>query len=329
MNRAAGMLAGVAIGDALGMPAEFLTPDLIQAWYGGISGLVVAHPSHPHYRLPAGSVTDDTDHTLMLAKLLIDHERIDPHELARRLLDWGLSPRVQENRFVGPSTLKTLAALKDGKALTEVPRGGTSVGAAMRVAPLAIVFADQDRLIEQVVASCAVSHYTRNAISGAMSTAFALSAALLADASRESICQAAREGTVIGRQYGDWSWSPPIEKRIDHAVEWARTLPEPQVLARLYELIGVDMFAEQLLPCALAILVLYDGDPDRVMLACANLGGDADTLASMAGALSGGWRGLGAVNSGWLSQVEAVNAFDLTGTAGQLLELRHRLQEGA
>ena len=147
LDRAAGMLAGVAIGDALGMPAEFLTPELIKEWYGGINGLIVAHSSHPHHKLPAGSVTDDTDHTMILAHILIDHERIEPHEFAKRLLQWGQSQRVQENRFVGPSTLKTLAALKAGAALTEVPRGGTSNGAAMRVAPLAIAFPNRDLLV--------------------------------------------------------------------------------------------------------------------------------------------------------------------------------------
>ena len=71
LDRAAGMLAGVALGDALGMPAEFLTPDLIREYFGGISGPIAAHPSHPHHRLPVGSVTDDTDHTMLIAQLLM------------------------------------------------------------------------------------------------------------------------------------------------------------------------------------------------------------------------------------------------------------------
>ena len=78
LDRATGMLAGVAIGDALGMPSEFLTPAHIQDWYGHIGAFVPPHPTHPHHRLPAGSVTDDTDHTLLLADLLLDQGRIEP-----------------------------------------------------------------------------------------------------------------------------------------------------------------------------------------------------------------------------------------------------------
>ncbi len=327
LDRVAGMLAGVAIGDALGMPAEFLTPELIQEWYGGITQLTVANANHPHHKLPAGAVTDDTDHTLLLAEILIAYGEVDPLKFAEHLLKWGQSPRVQANRFVGPSTLKTLAALKEGKPLADVPRGGTSVGAAMRVAPLAIVFPQRDKLAEQVVASCAVSHYTRNAISGAMAMAFALAAALEPETDIHAISTAAQEGAVLGRNYGDWSWSPPIEKRIDYVLDWVENLPQDMVRQRLYELIGVDMYGEQLVPCAIGLAALAKGDPQQAMLSAANLGGDADTLASMTGALCGGWRGLGAVNGEWLAQVEHVNGLDIVETAQKLVTLRQKQQE--
>lgn len=327
LERAVGMLAGVAIGDALGMPSEFLTPELIQEWYGGITHLIAANANHPHHKLPAGAVTDDTDHTLLLAQILIDYQQIDPHEFARRLLEWGQSPRVQANRFVGPSTLKTLAALQAGKALSDVPRGGTSVGAAMRVAPLAIAFPNRDKLVEQVVASCAVSHYTRTAISGAMAMAFALSASLEPGADIQSIGGAAKAGAVTGRNYGDWTWTPLIDKRIDYVLDWVQSLSEDAVLSRLYELVGVDMYAEQLLPCAIGLAGLANGDPQRAMLWAANLGGDSDTLASMTGALCGGWRGLSAINREWLAQVETINDLDVSGTAEKLVMMRYKWRE--
>lgn len=327
LDRAAGMLAGVALGDTLGMPAEFLTPDLIREYFGGISRPIAAHPSHPHHRLPIGSVTDDTDHTMLIAQLLIDDGEIAPHKFAGSLLDWARTPRVKENRFVGPSTLKTLAALQSGTPLSEVPRGGTSVGAAMRVAALAIAFPDRGKLIEQVIASCAVSHYTRNAISGAMSMAFALSTALEQDAEIASISTAAKKGAVVGREFGDWTWTPPIEKRIDYTLDWAQSFPETEVLARLYELIGVDMYAEQLVPCAIGLACLANGDPQRAMLLGANLGGDADTLASMTGSICGGWRGLRAVDREWLALVETTNRIDVLETAKKLLVLRQKQQE--
>jgi len=322
LQRAHGMLAGVAVGDALGMPSEFLTPETITEWYGGIASLRTADPRHPHHRLPAGSVTDDTDHTVMLAELLLEDGRIEPRRLAERLLAWGTSQRVVENRFVGPSTLKTLAALKQGAALEDVPRAGTSSGATMRLAGLAIALPDRDRLAEEVVASCAVSHHTKGAIAGAMAMAFALAAALEPGATAATVAAAAREGAVRGRQHGEWSWASPLERRIDHVMDWVSTLPEERVLANLYELIGVDMYGDQLVPDAIALVALTRGDPDRAMLLAANLGGDADTLASLAGSLCGGLTGADAVSAEWLAQVEDVNGLDLAGLAARLVALR-------
>ena len=330
LDRATGMLAGVAIGDALGMPSEFLTPDYIQDWFGHIDAFVPPHPAHPHHRLPAASVTDDTDHTFLLADLLLEQGRIEPKRWAEYLLAWSRTPRVQENRFVGPSTLKSLAALQAGQPLDQTPRGVTTVGAAMRVAALAIAIPDQAELIEQVVASCAVTHYTRNAISGAMSMALALAESLRESAdsstvlttSLTSIAAAAQEGAVIGREYGDWSWALPIERRIDYIIGWIERYPEEEVLERMSILIGTDLYPEQLVPNAIGLALLAKGDPQQAMVWAANLGGDTDTLASMTGSICGGLNGLAAIDKSLLAEVETVNHLDLRATALALLALR-------
>lgn len=192
----------------------------------------------------------------------------------------------------------------------------------MRVAALAIALPDRGRLAEQVVASCAVSHFTRGAISGAMAMAFALAAAMEDDATLEAVATAARKGAVIGRQHGDWSWSAPLEKRIDHVLRWVDDLPEEQVLANLFELIGVDMYGEQLVPDALGIAALAPGDPNRAMLLAANLGGDSDTLASLTGSLGGALWGIETIDPGWVERVEAVNGLDLNTLATRLVAFR-------
>ena len=325
-DRAEGMLAGVAIGDALGMPTEFLSPAQIQDWYGEIRSFVAPHTSHPHHRLPAGSVTDDTGHTLLLGDLLLAHGQIELGQLAESLLNWSQTPRVQENRFVGPSTLRSLAALQTGEPLDRVPRGGTTVGAAMRMAALAIAFPDLGRLAEQVVASCAVTHFTHNAISGAMSMAFALAATLTAasvdPASLASVIQAAQKGAILGRSYGNWSWAPPIEERIAYVAEWVRIEPEKEVLARLRILIGTDLTPEQLVPTAIGLALLAQGNPQQAMIWAANMGGDTDTLASMTGSLCGGLVGIDGFDPDMLAQVETVNHLELRITASRLVNMR-------
>lgn len=322
LDRATGMLAGVAIGDALGMPTEFLTPELIQEWYGHVDRFVAAHPSHPHCRLPAGSVTDDTDQTLLLADLLLDQGRIKPERWAERLLAWSQTERVKKNRFVGPSTLKSLAAMQEGQALEQVPRGGTTVGAAMRVAALAIAITDRDHLVEQVVASCSITHFTRNAISGAVAMAFALAESLDESADLASVARAAQEGAITGRNHGDWSWALPIERRIEYVTRWAGVYSEEEALDRMSILIGLDLYPEQLVPNAVGLALLAGGDPQRAMIWAANMGGDTDTLASMTGSLCGGLGGVAAFDPCLLEKVGEVNSLDLEATAKALLTMR-------
>ncbi|MEA3397324.1 MAG: ADP-ribosylglycohydrolase family protein, partial [Chloroflexota bacterium] len=54
LDRAYGCLAGLALGDAMGCPTEFLTPEEIAAEYGWVEGLVAAPARHPHAVLPVG-----------------------------------------------------------------------------------------------------------------------------------------------------------------------------------------------------------------------------------------------------------------------------------
>ena len=72
----AGALAGVAIGDAMGMPSEFMTREEIRSIYGRIEGFCPPHPRHMHVAMEAGRITDDTEQTLAIIEALDKHGRI-------------------------------------------------------------------------------------------------------------------------------------------------------------------------------------------------------------------------------------------------------------
>ena len=145
--------------------------------------------------------------------------------------------------------------------------------------------------------------------------AYALSESLLPGAEILSIAHAAQEGAVIGRGYGDWSWAPPIERRIQNIIDLTENYSPEDVLARLRDLIGSDLYPQQLVPCSIGLLLLAKSDPQQAMSLGANMGGDTDTLASMVGSLCGGLKGLTAVDADLLEQVETVNRLNLLATA--------------
>src|SRR5688572_20517464 len=71
-DRALGTLVGAALGDALGMPTQTLSPPEIKATYGEVTDFTAPTGDHPVSRgLCAGAVTDDTEQTLLLAETLL------------------------------------------------------------------------------------------------------------------------------------------------------------------------------------------------------------------------------------------------------------------
>jgi len=68
-------------------------------------------------------------------------------------------------------------------------------------------------------------------------------------------------------------------------------------------------------------LALHTQSAERTILLAANLGGDADSVASMGGAIAGALRPE-TVNEAWFSVVQAVNRDDLIQVACALARLR-------
>src|SRR5262249_23989690 len=186
-SRALGALYGLAIGDALGMPAQSLPRAEVVARYGAlVGGFHAGPPGHPLAAgLPAGSVTDDTEQAVMLARLVVaGGGEVDAGDLARDLLAWEESMRARGTLdLLGPSTRQALGALAGGADVAEAGRAGLTNGAAMRVAPVGIATPSRDPglLEDRVVAAGRLTHNTGVALAGAAAVAMAVSAGIDGD----------------------------------------------------------------------------------------------------------------------------------------------------
>lgn len=328
IDRIAGCLAGLAIGDALGMPTEFLTPQQIRAEFGWIDHFVPAPAWHPHACFKPGQVTDDTGQTLAVLHALGEDGRLTAGAIARELLRWADSEGDTLTVIVGPSTSRALELLRLGADPHESGKQGKSNGAAYRAAGLGLLHPPgSPRLVEQVVETCLPTHGTTTAISGAMAVAYATAAACIEGTSIEDVLTAAREGAVIGREYGEWAWSTPLEKRIDLAVKLVHSGPTEQaVLEGLYNFVGTDMLVAESVAAAFGVVLLAEGNPMKAVVYGANIGGDTDTIAAIAGAVCGALGGIGAIDSDLLRQVENINRLDLAGEARRLEAIAVRLE---
>jgi ADP-ribosylglycohydrolase len=324
LAKAWGCLAGLALGDALGMPTEFLTPGQIAAEYGWVKTLVSAPAWHPHATLPLGYITDDTEQALALAGVYRRQGRMSAEALAQALVDWAEAKGDQLSRIIGPSTRQALEALRAGTSPRQSGRAGKTNGAAMRIAPVGIVTSgDLEGTLRDTVEACLPTHGTTLAISGAAMVSCAVAEAMRSGATVHSVLEAAVEGAIRGRQHGEWTWTPPLEKRVALALQFVRQAEnEVGALSSLYEYIGVDLTVTESIPTSFGLVALAEGDPMRAVRYAANIGGDTDTIGAIAGAICGALQGIDALDRAMLARVESVNQIQLMTVAQELVAVR-------
>lgn len=324
-SRIHGCIAGLALGDAFGMPGQ-PTPETTRQRNGGwISELLPAPLGDVsgHDGLPAGQATDDTTAMLALVRSVIRSGGVDQTDIVRALIEWVEQLGGLDTPYIGPSTTRAIRALLDGAPPSESGKNGTTNGAAMRVAPLGFLYApDLDATARAAVDSAYPTHATSTACSGAAAVACAVAACTEPAADLERIIAAARYGADVGASLGVESVSPSISRRIDWAVDlMSRDGSDEQKLRDLYDLVGMGMATYETVPCAFGVIWLADGDPMRAITLSANIGGDTDTTAAIAGAVCGAFRGYGALDAGMVRTIERVNGYDFAALAAELHEV--------
>ncbi|CAA9373963.1 MAG: ADP-ribosylglycohydrolase YegU [uncultured Propionibacteriaceae bacterium] len=325
-DRARAALHGLAVGDALGMPTQLMARDQIAARFGVLTGFRAAQPDHPLAAgLPAGSVTDDTEQALLLARLLIDGSgHVDPATFAGELVAWEQQMRAKgSSDLLGPSTSRAVAAVLSGVPVQESGRFGVTNGAAMRVAPVGLLMPTTDlgALLDRVVEASSVTHNTGVALAGAAAIAAAVSAGI-EGASPAQAATVAVQAARLGAQRGHWVAGANVAARISWAISLADPADREQSLDAIYRLVGTSLATQESVPAAFGICAVFPDDPWLAMTAAASLGGDTDTVAAMVGALSGACAGMAGLPDEAVRTVTEVNDLDLDAVAAGLLALR-------
>ena len=339
-SRAYGALAGLALGDALGMPTQSMSPEQIRAVYGRITGLVDGDASQPYAPgMPAGSVTDDTEQALLIASLIIrgrgsssGHVALNAVEFAHTLLAWEDSMIERGSLdLLGPSTKAALERVRAGEDPLTVGGEGTTNGAAMRVTPIGIAVSTEDpeAFAKAVWSSCRVTHATRQGFQSAALVAAAVSMGINAARSpsldlRSLLWKAVTYVDSLPER-GAWTPDPDVVAATRRAMQLAVN-PASSSLECLVEQVGTSVASAHAIPMAFALLA-RDPSP-RALLDAANIGGDTDTIGAIAGAILGAALGGEVLPADSLSMIEEVSHLGLPTVARELLELRDQALAG-
>jgi ADP-ribosyl-[dinitrogen reductase] hydrolase len=299
VDHARGILVGVACGDALGRPVEFMSASGIRAEHGQLDEMI----GHGTWNQPAGTITDDTEQALCIARSLVEQQRFDPADIAERFVAWYDSGPFD----IGRMTMKSLSRLKHGDAWNE---GGQHVweqsregqnagnGSVMRCAPLAIPYAtDRDRLIEVSRQSSQITHADPRCTYGCAVLNLTV-ASLLENA------------------------DTPLQDALDYVGSDApaELLSALQPLARgnspdTLETSGYVIHSLQ--------TALHDGlfadSAEEAIVTAVNRGGDTDTIGAIAGAIAGARFGASQLPDRWRDAID--EADELGSIANQLVEM--------
>lgn len=310
MQKILGGLYGQALGDAWGMPAYF-DPDQTWQAYGWITTFLPAPDDHEvHGGLPAGRITDDSEQAFSLARAYIAAGDVTIPATVEAIVDWYDRTGGDQSRYVGPSTRRGVQALKRGDDPYQAGRMGDTNGAAMRVSPVGLLHpGDPVAAVEDAYISCVPTHNTNVAASGAGAVAAAVSVAVRPDATLDAVVAAGILGAELGRKRGTIWLGPSVARRIEMAVRIAQRSGEP--LARLHDLydtVGTSLSIVETVGAAFGVFVMGEGDPATVAKYGANLSGDADTVAAIACAMAGAYKGFDAIPA-WA--VQALNADEI------------------
>lgn len=300
-DRFAGCLLGLAVGDGLGAPYEGLTALDIFYRFGTPDALVTNPSGDTLY------YTDDTEMMIGLAETLAELGTTDEARLVR-----AFAENYHPERGYGQGARRVIQRMcrgKDWRALAETifPGGSYGNGAAMRVAPVGLLFADDlDEVWRQAAASALPTHTHPVGVEGAQLLALAVALLVRADTfDRKAFYRALRTRAVTE----EFQW---------HLRVAARLRPGDPVSG-----LGSTLLAHRSVVTAMACFANSPDDFESAVGLAIGLGDDTDTVAAMTGALVGAFGGTAAIPSGLLAKLEdepAKGKSHITSLAARLYE---------
>ena len=330
LDRALGAFYGLALGDALGMPTQSFSRAQILERFGAITDLQDAPADQPIApNMPKGSITDDTEQAILVAQLLVEGDaRIDPAQLARRLIDWEARMQAKGSQdLLGPSTKHALSLILAGHSVAEAGRFGTTNGAAMRITPVGIAcdIARPDHFVNAVVQACQVTHNTSLGIASAAAVAAVVSSGINGK-TLEHALNAGTEMAFRAEHHGHWVAGARIGPRIRWAREASTRCNNDNLGDLLYDVIGTSVASQESVVAAFALAQrVASGAMNSFDALCmaASIGGDTDTIGAVLGAMLGACEGLDRWPVPLIAHLKEVNQLQLEPLVKALLNLRN------
>lgn len=298
LSKFIGSLIGTAIGDSLGARIE------------GMPEFQHVHDIAPRY-------TDDTVMTLGVAESLIVRRGYDYWDMIDRFVrDYEQEPWRRYGMGI-PRIFRMVKSGRMGFGMLDrqiYPEGSFGNGAAMRVAPVGLLYHDDPRMLREVAYHTAsITHSNVLALEGAALQACAVALAVHTDPENiktKEFIGALRMFTKAG----------PYQEKLKAIV---RLLEGDAAKEQVVKELGNGVEALNSVPTAIYSFLANHGFESAVTYAV-GLGGDADTIGAMSGAIAGACYGIEHLPDRWKEKVENKEKIEVL--AKKLWEVKESLK---
>ncbi len=283
-DRARGAFLGLAIGDALGAPVEFMTSGEIKAKYGILKEIV----GGGWLRLKPGQVTDDTEMALCIARGVVSCQGWNLTVIAQQFARWLKSKPVD----VGDTCRRGIRDfMLKGQLETPFNSWDGGNGAVMRLLPVAIMtMGDEALLREYAVAQARITH--NHPLSDA--ACIWLGRLVQMSFSGFSKSRLLRELEPLLEEHPQFKFDPYRGLASGYVIDTMQTVFHHFFRGRDFE---------------------------SCLVGTVNQGGDADTTGAIVGALAGAYYGEEAIPARWRKKMDKHLMNEIARLSEELLRL--------
>lgn len=296
-----GAIVGAAVGDALGATVDDMPRDEVKEKFGIHRELVGGGRFHSE----PGSVGDDTQLSLVVARSLAEHNETDAIDIARRMLEHMASSA--SGKGLGPTTKAVLGILKPKSRDVFAParkvwdqKGGDVAGSGCiaRTAPVGLLRRLMPReLVEDTIIVSRLTHFDQRCTDSCIAFNFGI-----------SYLSSGKDPSKL--LFKTWRFLADSRETPEYRESVGEEMPSQDMVKYLKAV--NDVAYDDLQPNGLAIettqaaywLTLNAIDFEEGLVRAVNLGGDASTLGAVAGALLGARFGVQAIPERWLADIE-------------------------
>ncbi|MFZ6731785.1 ADP-ribosylglycohydrolase family protein [Undibacterium sp. Ji42W] len=280
----AGCLMGGAVGDAMGLPFEGLSPRRIARLRKG--------SLRYRFFFAHGMISDDTDHAIFVTQALIKSKG-DIGKF-KKSLSWRLRLwLICLPAGLGFATLRSIIKLWLGFTNSGVYSAGN--GPSMRSAMIgAILSNDASARNAHVQTSTLLTHTDTKAFTGAL--AIAEIAARLVNQTWQTRPSLDELINLLNSLSDDTEWQAAVK-----GIQESCLAPDPALIAQNHfgGKHGISGYTMHTVPFAIIAWYRHFGSYHNTIDAVVNAGGDVDSVAAIAGALAGASVGLAGIPQEW------------------------------